>query len=243
MHQAEAWRTKPLTGASPGCTWFDPAAPKHSSMYYITGLYQSHSLCQYKRLSVCFFFASVCVCARAQESMCVCVCVCVCVTASLQACVCVLPWYNCTGWLGVKHQVTYLSCECMCTRKCMCACITISHNYSPWYTVSDPLNLNAVPLWDFSIQTCTSMPTPLPPLLLKCNEHSLSVPLQPTPDSPAAKPCRSWQPRTGSHLPSLLPVLSVGLLHCSPLSSAWQPKDMQQYEWGPFLNNLSGRGG
>ena len=21
---------------------------------------------------------------------------------------CVLPWYNCTGWLGVKHQFTYL---------------------------------------------------------------------------------------------------------------------------------------
>ena len=21
---------------------------------------------------------------------------------------CVLPWYNCTGWLGVKHQLTYL---------------------------------------------------------------------------------------------------------------------------------------
>jgi len=21
---------------------------------------------------------------------------------------CALPWYNCTGWLGIKHQLTYL---------------------------------------------------------------------------------------------------------------------------------------
>ena len=25
-----------------------------------------------------------------------------------QICWCVSPWYNCNGWLGIKHQITYI---------------------------------------------------------------------------------------------------------------------------------------
>ena len=30
----------------------------------------------------------------------------------------VSPWYNCTGWLGVKHQLTYSQCCCILVASC-----------------------------------------------------------------------------------------------------------------------------
>ena len=33
----------------------------------------------------------------------------------------VSPWYNHTGWLGVKYQLTYLQCLCVCV--CVCVCV------------------------------------------------------------------------------------------------------------------------
>ena len=63
-------------------------------------------------------------CLQAHVCVCVCVCVCGCVWMCMHecarermymCCVCLCacsPWYNCTGWLGIKHQVTYLLCTC-----------------------------------------------------------------------------------------------------------------------------------
>ena len=38
---------------------------------------------------------------------------------------CLLPWYNCAGWLGVKHQFTYslvwcIECCCVCHQRQIC---------------------------------------------------------------------------------------------------------------------------
>ena len=46
---------------------------------------------------------------------CMSACVCMCVHAYMHACLCVYsPWYNRTGWLGIKHQLTYLLIVCVC---------------------------------------------------------------------------------------------------------------------------------
>ena len=83
---------------------------------------------------VCFGGYVVCVCVY-MKGVCVCVCVCVCECGGTWLCICVFvmhvhagmcvctsmcwclflssPWYNRTGWLGIKHQLTYIfSLQC-----------------------------------------------------------------------------------------------------------------------------------
>ena len=90
---------------------------------------------------VCVWREGVCVCVCV--CMCVCVCVCVCVSVCggtwlcncvfvmhVHACMCVCtsmcwclflssPWYNRTGWLDIKHQLTYIfSLQCLPLVRC-----------------------------------------------------------------------------------------------------------------------------
>ena len=61
---------------------------------------------------------------------------------------CVLPWYNCSGSLDVKHQVTYLLSVCpslclsrLCLSVCVCLSVTVSVCLSVSVSVSVSLSL------------------------------------------------------------------------------------------------------
>ena len=57
---------------------------------------------------------------------------------------CVLPWHNCTGWLGIKHQVTYYSHAWMFVYSVLsvslCACV-------PCYICSHIIVIGSVWNW------------------------------------------------------------------------------------------------
>ena len=131
-----------------------------------------------KDVCICYFLS------LSFLSLCLCLCLCLCLSLSypslcvISVSLCVsLPWYNRTGWLGVKHQFTYSLCLsvslslflslCLHLSVCLglsvCLFLFLSHFLSPspsiflYSTPSLSLNDNFVSSFSFFLISLLSV--------------------------------------------------------------------------------------